>query len=249
MNYKNKFRNYLYKIENLISEYGLYNLIKIEKEKIFNYFYNYTNLLLFKIFRSSNYFTIQEKKYKYFYHRYNNTWKNERSVEIPIIMEYIKECDNKEILEVGNVLSHYFRINHDIVDKHEKADIVINQDIVGYHPSKRYDLIISISTLEHVGLDETPPNPKRFLVAIANLKSILKPKGKIIMTLPIGFNQGINDILKSGLVDFSKKWYLKRISFSSWKEVKWEGFYHLKYGTPFPNANGLFIGIISSIIF
>ena len=25
----------------------------------------------------------------------------------------------KKILEVGNVLSHYFRINHDVVDKYE----------------------------------------------------------------------------------------------------------------------------------
>ena len=45
--------------------------------------------------------------YKYSTHEYNETWKNERTVEVPIIWEYVKEYKGKNILEVGNVLSHY----------------------------------------------------------------------------------------------------------------------------------------------
>ena len=50
----------------------------------------------------------------------------------------------------------YYKFEHDIVDKYEKKKGIINQDIVDYKPDKKYDLIISISTLEHVGWDETP---------------------------------------------------------------------------------------------
>jgi len=51
------------------------------------------------------------------------------------------------------VLSHYFAVKHDIVDKYEIAPSVVNEDLVNFKPGKKYDLIVSISTLEHVGWD------------------------------------------------------------------------------------------------
>jgi hypothetical protein len=66
----------------------------------------------------------------------------------------VKRYKERNILEIGNVLSHYFPVNHDIVDKYEKADGVINQDVVHFYSPKKYDLIVSVSTLEHVGWDE-----------------------------------------------------------------------------------------------
>jgi hypothetical protein len=83
---------------------------------------------------------------------------------------------------VGNVLSHYFSVNHDVVDKYEKAEGVINRDIIDFHPSKEYDLIISISTLEHVGWDEDISDhkilhdPSKILRAIENLRGLLAPQ-------------------------------------------------------------------------
>lgn len=102
----------------------------------------------------------------------------------------MKKYKGRKILEVGNVLSHYFPVNHDIVDKYEKADGVINQDVIDFYPSKRYDLIISISTLEHVGWDENLRDhkilrdPMKVLHAIENLKRLLAPEGKWLSPYP-----------------------------------------------------------------
>src|SRR2546422_127317 len=80
-------------------------------------------------------FIFNGRSYRYFYHVYNKTWKNERGVEIPIFWEIVQTHQGKRILEVGNVLSHYFHIQHDVVDRYEVAPGVINQDIVVFSPS------------------------------------------------------------------------------------------------------------------
>ena len=190
-------------------------------------------------------FKFNGKTYNYFANEYNNTWRNERAVEIPIIWEIVKRNFNKNILEVGNVLSNYFTVNHDIVDKYEKVNAVINKDIVDFDNNKRYDLIISISTLEHVGWDERPRNPSKILRAIDNLKKIIVPKGKIVITLPIGQNYYLDDLIMKKKIDFSNMFYLKRISKGNkWKQVNRGKIKNLKYGSPFKAANGIIIGII-----
>jgi SAM-dependent methyltransferase len=195
--------------------------------------------------RPKDSFIFQGANYRYFYHSYNRTWRNERAVEIPIIRNIAKENEAKTILEVGNVLSHYFHIDHDIIDKYEKAKAVINEDVVNFHPSKKYDLIISISTLEHVGWDEDPRDPSKVIRAIENLLELLSPGGKIIVTLPLGYNNELDKFLKERRLALDKQYYLKRISKSNkWIETTWDDVCGAKYGKPFPNANALIIGII-----
>jgi len=147
-------------------------------------------------------FTLQGQTYRYFYHPYNTTWKNERAVEIPIILEKIQfyHYQGGRILEVGNVLSHYVHFQHDIVDKYDKTTGVINQDVVDFQPlseNDKYDLIVSISTIEHVGWDETPRDPKKIPLALENLATkCLAPGGEIVVTLPIGYNAYLDKLLK-----------------------------------------------------
>ncbi len=45
------------------------------------------------------------------------------------------------------------------------------KDIVEFVPQDKYDLIISISTLEHVGWDEQPQKPGKLLQAIDHLRA------------------------------------------------------------------------------
>jgi hypothetical protein len=145
--------------------------------------------LMYKCFLRGK-FIFQGKVYHYFYHPYNCTYRNERAVEIPICWEIVKDARNKgqKILEVGNVLSHYFHVDHDIVDKYEKAIGIINEDVCNFKSSKKYYLIISISTLEHVGFDEEPRDPCKVLRAIENLKSLLAVGGKMVATFPVGYS-------------------------------------------------------------
>lgn len=207
--------------------------------------YNKFWLWFYTNFKSTRRFKFHKKIYNYFYHKYNITWNNERSVEIPILWKIIENYNGKNILEVGNVLSYYFSVNYDIIDKYEKVEGVINQDVINYHPSKKYDLIISISTLEHVGWDETPREPMKILKAIENLKNLLTPNGKIVITLPLGQNTVLDKLIKENKIQFSKYFCLKRISKNNkWKEVSWDKISNAKYGIPYPAANGVIIGII-----
>jgi SAM-dependent methyltransferase len=206
-----------------------------------------------KILRSGRKFTFQGENYSYFLHEYNTTWKNERIVEIPIIWKIIKGYEEKKILEIGNVLSHYFIVNHDIVDKYEKAEGVITKDVTEFNPSKKYDLIICISTLEHVGWDENPRDhkiihaPEKIMQALDNLKRALAPKGRLIVTLPVGYNLYLDRLLKNGKIQFNSQYCLKRISRDNkWIETSWNNVKDSKYNSPFPAANGLIIGIIKA---
>ena len=199
----------------------------------------------YKLFKSSRRFSLNGSSYSYFYARYNYTWANERAVEIPIIDKVVREYKGKRILEVGNVLSHYFLVQHDVLDKYEKEARVINQDVADFRPSKKYDLIISISTLEHVGWDEKPRSPEKLLAAVENLKGILAPGGKLMATLPLGYNPEMDDQLCKHKLPFTRLYCLRRISRDNrWVESSWHDVQGLKYGDPFPAANGLVIGVI-----
>ena len=214
------------------------------------FWYNY-----YSLFKSRRKFVFQKKEYRYFYHKYNTTWRNERVVEIPIIWSMM-ESFRGNILEVGNVLSHYFMINHDIVDKYEKAEGVINEDATEISTSKKYDLIISISTLEHVGWDENPKDKKtvndseKILQALDKLKSLLNAKGQIILTMPLGYNPFLDELMKSGKLKFDEQFCLKRIS----KDNKWietncrEVQRNPKFNHDIPSANEITICTIRSKI-
>ena len=198
----------------------------------------------FKLKQGTKTFKFQGRVYHYYCNNYNTTWKNERVVEIPIVWEIVKNCNGK-ILEVGNVLSHYHRFRHDIVDKYEKADGVINQDVVDFHPTERYDLIVSVSTLEHIGWDENPKEPKKVLKAIENLKSnCLAHGGIMVITVPLGHNLELDTSLKQGLIDLGKQYYMKRLSKDNlWKETDLENVQDLMYDSPFPRGNGIVIAV------
>jgi len=229
---------------NLVKLLGnkIYSYLRIVKKYIIRWLINPFPYCYFKIFKSWRTFKVHGKNYKYFYHLYNTTWENERAVEIPIIWEILKEHRGKMILEVGNVMSHYFTVNHDVVDKYEKAKNVINQDIVDYRPSKKYDLIISISTLEHVGWDENPREPEKILRAIDNLKNCLVAGGKLAVTLPLGYNSDLDKFLLDRKIKFTQQYILKRISRDNqWREVNWDDVRNSQYGNPYSKANGLII--------
>jgi len=228
----------LSRMKEVLKKKGVFYIFKNTIKRLFSYYY-------FKIFKSHRKFKLQGKNYSYFCNIYNATWKNERAVEISISNELIKKYKNKKVLEVGNVLSHYSPVTHDILDKYEKSKGIINKDIVDFKPSKKYDLIISISTLEHVGFDEKPKDKNKIMLAVKNLKKMLAKNGEILITVPTGYNPYLDKILKKNKIKFTKKYCLKRISKDNkWVEVKWQEIKNSKYNKPFLNANGLFIGII-----
>jgi hypothetical protein len=190
-------------------------------------------------------FVFRGRKYSYFHHYYNTTWYNERAVEIPIIVEIIEQYLGREILEVGNVMSHYFNIDHDVIDKYERGTRVINEDAADFRSIKLYDLIISVSTLEHIGWDESPREDTKILHVLNNLKGLLSENGIMVITLPSGYNLILEKFLRTKVIQFDEQYCLKRISKSNeWEEISCEELYNIQYDRPFPGANGLVIAIV-----
>jgi len=205
----------------------------------------FIRLHYYKLFKRGRTFAFNGSVYPYFYHKYNTAWQTERTVEVPIAWKMVQEYADKHVLEVGNVLSHYFEISHDVIDKYEKASAVQNIDVVDFHPAKSFDLIVSISTLEHVGWDEEPKEPLKVLRAISRLTDCLKPGGLMLVTLPLGQNPSLDGMLDQGKIPFSRAYYMKRISKGNdWIQTNWTDIRGSKNNHPFRAANGLVIGII-----
>jgi hypothetical protein len=199
------------------------------------------------------YFEYNKEKFKYYIALHNTTFTNEKTIEIPIILDYISKSKNKDVLEIGNVINYYEKVEYDILDKYEKRKGVINSDIIEYKPGKRYDLIISISTFEHIGFDEVTRygENKDILVdqtslfdAIKNTRNLLNDNGVFVFTAPLGFNNFLDSQLIDNKLKLTETHFLKRISSNNkWIQVKYEDIIGIKYNDPYPCANGLLIGI------
>ena len=211
----------------------------IKKRGIFFIFYWGPKVFYRTYIKRKGYsFIFQNKRYNYFCHLYNCTCLNERAVEIPIVWEMIKNSRGRKILEVGNVLSHYYDFKHDIVDKYERGCGVINEDIADFQPKEKYDLIVSISTLEHV---------ERLPLAMQNLKDCLNPGGKIIATLCLGYNPEVDKLLKENRLGFDRQYFLKRVSSDNiWQEVNYSDVEGIDYNYRGWTANGLVAGLIEN---
>jgi hypothetical protein len=244
------------KINRVVKSKGIVYLGFASVKTIIDEIKKFTGHYYYKLIKSRRQFVFGNKKLDYFYHHDGATWMTERSVEIPIIISMIglDEMPNKNILEVGNVLSHYLPVKemrkYLILDKFEVSKGVINEDIVAFKTDKKFDLILSISTIEHIGfdenvLDESLNEPEKIVEAIKNMKSILSPNGKIIVTIPKGYNSGLDKLISSKRIKFDELICMKRISKdNAWVETDFENIKNTEYNKPFFLANGLMIGII-----
>jgi len=201
-------------------------------------------------------FVLGRETYQYFYADYNITWCNERTVEIPIIWRAVRENRDRKILEVGNVLSHYFPTSHLVVDKYERAPRVVNEDIVEFSPEQKFDLIVSISTLEHIGWDEKPKDPAKILKALERLKTMLAKGGKICLTLSWGWSPYLDRMILERSLGLTTTLFMRRISFDNiWEECDIAQLQNAVYRhsypdsyqdfPPYPHANAIVVGTIS----
>ncbi|HEV3455427.1 MAG TPA: hypothetical protein VHG32_02645 [Thermoanaerobaculia bacterium] len=200
--------------------------------------------LYFKAFPRT--FTFQAARHPYFLRGYNLTWSNERAVEVPIVWAEVRARRGRRVLEVGNVLSHYFPVDHEVIDKFERAPAVRNEDVASFRSPLRYDLIVSISTLEHVGWDEEPRDPEKIARALANLRDHLAPGGRLVATLAVGYNPVLDGQLAAGALPFTRCHYMRRRGLTSWCEADWPAIAGSAYGRRWPGAEGLVIGVLEA---
>jgi hypothetical protein len=191
-------------------------------------------------------FDFGGKSYRYFLPLDKTARTCERAVELPIVWDRVRRADAASTLEIGNVLSNYFPVRHLVVDKYERVPGVVNEDVVDFSPPSNYNLIVSVSTLEHVGWDDPEPrDPPKILRAIDNLRSHLTEGGELFVTLPHGWNTELDRFISEGRIPFSEQRCLKRISADNrWQEVDCAELGEVAYGAPFNNANGITVGSI-----
>jgi len=251
----NRYENYNYKgdtnifvkVIKIFQNEGIFQLLKKTFYFLERKLFYPTQYLFYK--RKTKYFVLDSKTYKYFYHPYNHTWANERAVEVAFCIEIINNVLDKSLmLEIGNVLSNYRTNNWVVVDKYDKSGVSINTDIVDFSPKEKYDLIVSISTIEHIGFDDYPKSKEKVLFAIEHIKNnLLSEGGRLIVTFPIGYNTNLDNYLFENKLKLSKAYFLKRINKSNnWVQVNnVSDLKGIQYNKPFPYANGIVIGFIN----
>ena len=193
-------------------------------------------------------FSFRSQTHDCYYARYNMTWAGERMVEIPLGRALLEAHAGRRVLEVGNVLSHYFPARHEIVDKFERGPGVRNVDILEFAPPLRYDLILSISTFEHIGFDDDTPSSsgEKILAAIAHCRRLLAPDGRLVLTFPTGYNPDLDELLRAGKLGASRSDCLLRVARRRWQECDLPTALRHPYRSRFPYGNALVVAEFTS---
>ncbi len=192
-------------------------------------------------------FDFRGEHYPYLFHRYKRTWLTERAVEVPVVQSIVDRQAGGRVLEVGNVLSHYRPQTHLVIDKYERAPGVLNRDVLALDGLGQFDLIVAISTLEHVGWDEAPRDPDRAIRAVWALHALLAPGGRLVLTVPVGYNPAFDAALREGAVPLCATAALRRVGGGThWREIAPAEVFSAPYDFLLYSARGVLFAFIES---
>jgi hypothetical protein len=194
-------------------------------------------------------FMLGGHSYPYFSSRVSRvSWQSERTVELPIVLEILRNRPGARVLEVGNVLKVYVESDHEVLDKHDTSPGIVREDICSFRPERPYGIVVCISTLEHVGWDfGEARDPGRALAAFEALRGCVAPGGLLVATVPLGYNAALDRMLDEGTIRFDRRLCLLRLGWrNAWREATWEEARQAPYDHRVPSANGLLIGLLGS---
>jgi hypothetical protein len=165
-------------------------------------------------------------------------WRSERGLEIALGAQALEGFARDDVLEVGNVLSLAGFAGHTVLDKYERGPGILNVDIVGFVPERRYGLVVSLSTLEHVGWDEVPSDPDKAALALETIDRI---GGALLVTIPVGYHRAFERAFVDGPFD-SVALAVKTSRLGRWETRPPSARENVSYGRPFALGNGILIG-------
>lgn len=148
-------------------------------------------------------FEYNGRIYPYFDDSCNMTRITERAVEIPIALDLFNHAVRP--LEVGAVLPQYLpswgERAHEVIDLYEIYPDVVNADVLTFEAFAVFDLVICISTLDHLN------SADEVRTAVSRMKSWLVPGGVLFATVPhgqppeIGGGSWLDELVLSGELD------------------------------------------------
>lgn len=152
---------------------------------------------------------------------------NERIIEIPYAIDFVGRhaVSGARMLEVGNVLVGHLDYPRDVVDRYEQAPGILNRDIRTFIPSAPYDIVVSISTVEHVGWDEPEVELLGAPSAIENLYcNCLAEGGDMLISVPLGYNPAVDAMFSGGNpLGIGRSVFLRRVSaFNEWEQIQFQ---------------------------
>ncbi len=177
---------------------------------------------------------------------------DERLIEIPWIVKELKKCKGN-LLDVGSTLNYDYilksitNLNKIFINTlfpekknyNNKSVNYLYEDICKNSLKEKYfDNITCISTLEHIGFDNSHYNYNsklkkkfkfnkfKYLLALINIKKLLKKKGNFFITIPFGKKKIYKNLQQFNSLDLKKifkifKNFKKKVIFYRFINGKW----------------------------
>lgn len=131
---------------------------------------------------------------------------HERDIEMPWGRRLLARARGRT-LEVGNCTQRIWPDlpRRDIVCQYDElggTQTVHREDICYFDRGVRYNLIVSLSTFEHVGNEYGPYIDSKAIEAVTHCMRLLAPRGRLAFTIPCGFHGA----LERWVVDHRDDW-------------------------------------------
>jgi hypothetical protein len=165
-------------------------------------------------------------------------WRTERCVEVALGKHVLRNRDMTNVLEIGNVLSMTGITGQTVVDKYEMGPNVLNVDVLDYEPTRRFDLVLSISTFEHVGHDEHPREPEKAAKALQRIDALADD---LLITIPVGYHREFERAFLDGPFD-QVDLLVKASRLPRWESRPLSERESIQYAFPYASANGVLVG-------
>lgn len=176
---------------------------------------------------------------------------DERVVEYPWLISRLGNNDPKIVLDAGSALNHDFLVNHNCFKNRKLSILTLHPEEICFYEKgisyiyhdlrdlpyrdEFFDEIISISTIEHIGMNNTmytksteykEKNYYDHLIAVKEMKRVLKRNGRVLLSIPYGkyvdyefyiqFNQ---DMIKKVIETFNPQKY--NINYFAYINQQW----------------------------
>jgi hypothetical protein len=160
------------------------------------------------------------KEYPYLDHWHSRAWENDKAILGPIGLKFIGGYPGAEVLEIGNVLSHYYGSNHLVLDRYErnKYNNVLKANFTGFYwntPFKRILSIDEVAKLCEYSLDPVAALGSMF----SKVKRLLTPDGTALVTIPTNYSYIITDAITNNKVPYDDLDVMAKYGANKWFQV------------------------------